>query len=69
MRETEYKPQNSLEMSLNSQQEVSCFQKVGTVETENKVDLGRNGIDELDNRLNVKNDDGRAGYQEFLFND
>lgn len=51
-------------MSLVVSRKCHGFQKVGTVETENKVDLG-NGIDELDNRLNVKNDDGEQGIKNF----
>lgn len=51
-------------MSLVVSRKCHGVQKVGTVETENKVDLG-NGIGELDNRLNVKNDDGEQGIKNF----
>lgn len=50
------------EISLVVRRKCHGFQKVGTLETENRVDLG-NGIDELDNTLSVKNNDGEQGIK------
>ena len=47
-------------MSVVVSRKCHGFQKVGAVETEDRLDLG-NAIDELDKRFYVKNNDGEQG--------